>query len=67
MVQAMQHQPLAWLDAQAQYQLAGYPVGPLIVPAELLDVAQIQEAQPDALVAVVEPPRAGSRLGMRMV
>jgi hypothetical protein len=42
------YQPLARLDAQVQLQLPVNPVHALMVPAEALHVAQVQETQPEA-------------------
>ena len=47
------HQPMAWLDTQVQFQLAIDPVDALLVPLKLLHIAQIQETQAEALVALV--------------
>src|SRR5471030_420540 len=47
------HQPMARLDPQVQFQLAIDPVDALVIPFETLHVAQIQEAQAEAPVALV--------------
>lgn len=47
------HQPMAWLDPQVQFQFAIDPVDALVVPFKPLHVAQIQEAQAEAPVALV--------------
>ena len=44
---------MAWLDPQVQFQLAIDPVDALVVPFKPLHVAQIQEAQAEAPVALV--------------
>jgi hypothetical protein len=44
---------MARLDAQVELEFAVNPVDPFVVPFEALDVAQVQEAQPEALVALV--------------
>lgn len=44
---------MARLNAQVQLELAVDPVDPLVVPFEALDVAQVQEAQPEAPVTLV--------------
>ena len=47
------HQPMAWLDPQVQFQFAIDPVDALVVPFKPLHVAQIQEAQAEAPVALL--------------
>ena len=47
------HQALARLDAQVQLQLPVDPVHAFVVPGETAHVAQMQETQPEAPVAVV--------------
>jgi len=44
---------MARLNAQVQLKLAINPVDFFMVPLETLDVAQVQEAQPEAPVALV--------------
>jgi hypothetical protein len=44
---------MARLDSQIQLELTVNPVNPFMVPFEVFDVAQVQEAQPEALVALV--------------
>ena len=46
------HQALPRLDPQVQLQLALDPIVLPVVPAEALDVAQVQEAQAEASVAI---------------
>lgn len=41
------HQPFLRLDPQVQLQLPADPAHPLVVPGEILHVAQMQEAQPE--------------------
>ena len=45
--------PLLGFDAQIQFQLPVDAIDALVVPAEVLDVAQVQEAEAKAPVAVV--------------
>lgn len=47
------NQPFARLDPQVQFELSIDPVRTLMVPAEASNIAQIQEAQTKAPVAVV--------------
>src|SRR6185312_1426560 len=47
------HQALSGFDAQVQFQLPIDPVDPLTTPPVALDVAQVEEAQPEAPVAPV--------------
>lgn len=44
---------MARLDPQVQFELAVNPVDALVVPFEAFDVAQVQEAQTEAPVALV--------------
>src|SRR5690606_13916169 len=46
------HQAFPWLDPQVQLQLPVDAVDPLVIPAKALDVAQVQEAQAEAPVAI---------------
>src|SRR5438093_13708123 len=47
------HQALARLDPQIQFELAVNPVDAFVVPLEALHVAQIEETQTEAPVALV--------------
>lgn len=47
------HDPLSWLDAQIELELAIDPIHPLVIPAVALHVSQIQTAQAKAPVALV--------------
>ena len=47
------HDPLSRLDAQIELELAIDPINPLVIPAVALHVAQVQEAQAKAPVALV--------------
>jgi len=47
------YQAVARLNPQVQLELAVNPVDTLVVPFEPFDVAQVQEAQPEAPVALV--------------
>lgn len=46
------HQSFARLDAQVRLQLPVYAIHALVVPAKAFDVAQIQEAQAGARIAL---------------
>lgn len=46
------HQSLLWLDPQIQLQFPVDPVHPLVVPAQALHVAEVQEAQAEAPVSI---------------
>ncbi|MNT52557.1 hypothetical protein D3C72_1895890 [compost metagenome] len=47
------NQPFARLDPQVQFEFAIDPVHTFMVPAEASNIAQIQEAQTKAPIAVV--------------
>lgn len=47
------HQALAGLDAQVQLRRPVTAIDTLVVPVEASEVAQVQEAQPNAPVALV--------------
>ena len=47
------HQAMSWLDPQVQFQLAIDPIYALVIPFETLHVAQRQEAQAEAPVALL--------------
>lgn len=62
---------MARLDAQVQLELAVNPVDALVVPFEALHVAQVQEAQSKAPVALVicqpyQPVRDHAVLGIEL-
>lgn len=47
------HQALLWLDAQVQFQLPTDAIDVLVIPCEASDIAQIQETQAEAPVALI--------------
>ena len=47
------HQAVARLDSHIQLEFTVNPVNPFVVPFEIFDIAQVQEAQPEAPIALV--------------